>query len=39
MQTEDLEDKVYGLTEEQKEVTGAGEKLLKLNTFKGKLSK
>tara|TARA_B100002052_G_scaffold218855_1_gene200855 strand:- start:754 stop:2463 length:1710 start_codon:yes stop_codon:yes gene_type:complete len=38
MQTEDLEDKVYGLTEEQKEVTGAGEKLLKLNTFKGKLS-
>ena len=38
MQTEDLEDKIYGLTEEQKEVTGAGEKLLKLNTFKGKLS-
>jgi len=38
MQTEDLEDRVYGLTEEQKEVTGAGEKLLKLNTFKGKLS-
>jgi DNA repair exonuclease SbcCD ATPase subunit len=38
MQTEDLEDKVYGLTEEQKEVTGTGEKLLKLNTFKGKLS-
>ena len=38
MQTEDLEDKVYGLTEDQKEVTGAGEKLLKLNTFKGKLS-
>jgi len=38
MQTEDLEDKVYGLTEEQKDVTGAGEKLLKLNTFKGKLS-
>ena len=38
MQTEDLEDKVYGLTEEQKEVTGAGEKLRKLNTFKGKLS-
>ena len=26
------------LTEEQKELTGAGEKLLKLNTFKGKLS-
>ena len=38
MQTEDLEDKVYGLTEEQKDVTGTGEKLLKLNTFKGKLS-
>ena len=38
MQTEDLEDKVYGLTEDQKEVTGTGEKLLKLNTFKGKLS-
>ena len=37
-QNEDLEDKVYGLTEEQKDVTGAGEKLLKLNTFKGKLS-
>jgi len=38
LKTEDLEDRVYGLTEEQKEVTGAGEKLLKLNTFKGKLS-
>ena len=38
MQTEGLEDKVYGLTEDQKEVTGTGEKLLKLNTFKGKLS-
>ena len=38
MQTEGLEDDVYGLTEKQKEVTGAGEKLLKLNTFKGKLS-
>ena len=38
MQTEDLEYKVYGLTEDQKEVTGTGEKLLKLNTFKGKLS-
>jgi DNA repair exonuclease SbcCD ATPase subunit len=38
MQTEDLEDDVYGLTEKQKELTGAGEKLLKLNTFKGKLS-
>ena len=38
MQTEDLEDKVYGLTEEQKDLTGAGEKLLKLNNLKGKLS-
>ena len=38
MKTEGLEDNVYGLTEKQKEVTGAGEKLLKLNTFKGKLS-
>jgi len=38
MQTEGLEDDVYGLTEKQKEVTGTGEKLLKLNTFKGKLS-
>ena len=38
MKTEGLEDDVYGLTEKQKEVTGAGEKLLKLNTFKGKLS-
>ena len=38
MQTEGLEDDVYGLTEEQKKLTGAGEKLLKLNTLKGKLS-
>ena len=38
MQTEDLEDNVYGLTEEQKKLTGAGEKLLKLNNLKGKLS-
>jgi len=38
MQTEDLEDKVYGLTEEQKDLTGAGEKLLKLNNLKGKIS-
>ena len=34
----DLEDDVYGLTEEQKKLTGAGEKLLKLNNLKGKLS-
>ena len=32
MKNEGLEDKVYGLTEEQKEVTGAGEKLLILET-------
>ena len=38
MQTEDLEDNVHGLTEEQKKLTGAGEKLLKLNNLKGKLS-
>jgi len=38
IQTEGLEDDVYGLTEEQKKLTGAGEKLLKLNTLKGKLS-
>ena len=38
MKNEGLEDDIYGLTEKQKEVTGAGEKLLKLNTFKGKLS-
>ena len=38
MQTEGLEDDVYGLTEEQKKLTGAGEKLLKLNNLKGKLS-
>ena len=35
---EGLEDDVYGLTEEQKKLTGAGEKLLKLNNLKGKLS-
>ena len=38
MQTEDLEDKVHGLTEDQKDLTGAGEKLLKLNNLKGKIS-
>jgi len=38
MKNEDLDDKVYGLTEEQKNVTGAGEKLLKLNNLKGKIS-
>ena len=38
MQTENLEDDVYGLTEKQKKLTGAGEKLLKLNNLKGKLS-
>jgi len=38
MKNEGLEDDVYGLTEKQKELTGAGEKLLKLNNLKGKLS-
>ena len=38
MQTEGLEDDVYGLTEEQKKLIGTGEKLLKLNNLKGKLS-
>ena len=38
MQTEGLEDNVYGLLEEQKKLTGAGKKLLKLNNLKGKLS-
>ena len=38
MKTEGLEDNVYGLTEQQKELIGTGEKLLKLNNLKGKLS-
>ena len=38
MKTEGLEDSVYGLTKQQKELIGAGEKLLKLNNLKGKLS-
>ena len=38
MHNEDLDDKIYGLTEEQKKLTGAGDKLLKLNTIKGKLT-
>ena len=38
MKTEGLEDSVHGLTEQQKELIGAGEKLLKLNNLKGKLS-
>ena len=38
MQTEGLEDNVYGLLEEQKKLTNAGKKLLKLNNLKGKLS-
>jgi len=38
MQNEGLADDVYGLTEEQSKLTGAGEKLLKLNNLKGKLS-
>ena len=38
MQNEDLDDKIYGLTEEQNKLTGASDKLLKLNTIKGKLT-
>ena len=38
MKTEGLEDSVYDLTEQQKELIGTGEKLLKLNNLKGKLS-
>ena len=37
-QTEGLEGNVHGLIEEQKKLTGAGKKLLKLNNLKGKLS-
>ena len=37
-QNEELDLEVTGLLEDQEKVTGAGEKLLKLNTFKGKLS-
>ena len=35
---EDLDLEVTGLLEDQEKLSGAGEKLLKLNTFKGKLS-
>ena len=35
---EELDLEVTGLLEDQEKVAGAGEKLLKLNTFKGKLS-
>ena len=38
MQTEGLEDNVYGLTEKQKKLTGASEKLKKLNNLKGKIT-
>ena len=38
MQNEGLEDDVYGFVERQKKLTGGGEKLLKLNNLKGKLS-
>ena len=38
VENENLDDKVYGLIEEQKNVTGAGERLLKLNNLKGKIS-
>jgi len=38
MQNENLNDKIYGLTEDQKKLTGASDQLLKLNTIKGKLT-
>ena len=38
IKTEELEDSVYKLTEKQKKLIGAGEKLLKLNNLKGKIS-
>jgi len=38
VENENLDDKVYGLIEEQKNATGAGERLLKLNNLKGKIS-
>ena len=38
MQNEDLDDRVYGLTERQKDVMGAGEKLVELNNYRGKIS-
>ena len=37
-QNEELDLEVTGLLEDQEKLAGAGEKLLKLNTFKGKLS-
>ena len=38
IKTEELEDSVYKLNEKQKKLIGAGEKLLKLNNLKGKIS-
>ena len=38
LQNEKLEDGVFDLTEQQEKLIGAGEKLLKLNNLKGKLS-
>ena len=38
MKNEDLNDKVYGLNQEQEKVTGASKTLLKLNNLKGKMS-
>ncbi len=38
MQNEQTEDKVYGLTEEQKNVTGSADKLRKFSSLKGKIS-
>ena len=38
LQNKELEDNVFDLTEQQEKLIGAGEKLLKLNNLKGKLS-
>ena len=38
MKNEGLEDDVYGLTEKQKELIGAGDKLVELNNYRGKIS-
>ena len=38
MKNEGLDDDLYGLNKEQKVVLGAGEKLVKLNNLKGKIS-
>ena len=38
MKNEDLDDRVYGLTEEQKELIGSSDKLVELNNYRGKIS-